>query len=433
MEKKTLKKWIKPTLLIGVLLLFILISSVHAQTATTPSTSTGGSSLIQGFCSGPGTSTTTSATSATGQQTGGVIPNADILSSQANGEQTVLNISLLIMLVMLLIVSIMYMIGYVFSLPALKEMVKVEIGEVFITGLIVLIFVGSFLGISAATTQNYFSVAGSNFGRNVFVDDCGYLSASSVSILQPFFQINIFRYVIEALSSLTIKLEPTYFGFSVKPLAGYMLFDNLLAVLDDAAGAFILLNLGTLLILGIIYALFPLFLYAGIILRTIPWTRAAGGAFLGIFIGFYIVFPLLLHLMLGGYSATLLAPSTGTTGTTSTTTQSYAQQIINQLSGQSSGTGAVTAVSGILSSTFSSFGLAGPATSAVSTYFSSSGVVGGFIANVIEPSLFTLFSIIVSFIIAIDIAEVAGDMLGAPSLSAGNIFSGGVRGGKSVI
>jgi|GEM_PF-1297480 len=410
MEKKILK-CMRPLLLVVVL--SILVSNIPAQ---------GGSTLIQGFCTGNSAGSGATAGNLGGQPTGGVIPNSDILSGQSNGEQTVLNISLLIMLTMLIIVSMFYMISYVFSLPALKEMAKVEIGEVFITGIIVLAFVGSFLIISSATTsQSYFAAAGSNFGRNLFIDDCGYLATSSVSLLEPFFEINIVRFMVDTISSLKVTLEPTYFGFSVQPLLGYKIFDNVLAILDDMAGAFILLDLGTLLLVGIIYAVFPLFLYAGIILRTIPWTRAAGGAFLGIFIGFYIVFPILLHLMLGGYAASVATGTPSSSGA-GQPGSSLSQQIINQLSGQSNANGATSTILNILETPFSIIG------GAFASIFNSGGVVGGFIKGVIEPAFFTILAIIVAFMISFDITEAMGDMLGAPSLKAADIFTKGVKG-----
>ena len=82
-------------------------------------------------------------------------------------------------------------------------------------------------------------------------------------MLPPFFAINIVRWVIQSVASVTLNLEPIFFGFTVSPLAGLGLFDTLLATLDTIAGIFIAFNMGALVLLGIIYAIFPIFLYAG--------------------------------------------------------------------------------------------------------------------------------------------------------------------------
>ena len=68
--------------------------------------------------------------------------------------------SLLIMLVMLLIVAILWMISYVISLDTLRQLVKAEIGEVIITGIIVLVLVGSFSIASASFSTSGFALVG---------------------------------------------------------------------------------------------------------------------------------------------------------------------------------------------------------------------------------------------------------------------------------
>ncbi|MGA2800733.1 MAG: hypothetical protein ABSE71_05420 [Candidatus Micrarchaeaceae archaeon] len=395
--------------LLAVAALLILAQPVHAQ-ATTTSNIIAQSSLVQGFCGGSpvGTGTTTAGS-------GGIIPTTNILSNQTNGEQSVLNISILIMMVMLIVVALIYMVSYIFNLELLRNLVKSEIGEIFITGIIVAVFLGSFSVLSAATTpQTGFAIAGSSFGRGVYVTDCSYLSTASISLIVPFFAINVVRFFVGAVSSISLDLTPTYFGFSDSPLQGLKLFDTILGYIDTIAGAFILLILGTLSLLSIIYAIFPIFLYAGIVLRTLPWTRAAGGAFLGLFAGFYIVFPLLLSVMLGGYISTITGVTSAASATSATpnTITTFANTII----GTTPTSGSITTVGTFLyntaSSVFSGIGI---------TF--TNGIVGGFIAGVIEPALFTILSIIVAFLISFDFAEAMGDILGAPSLRATNIFN----------
>jgi hypothetical protein len=59
--------------------------------------------------------------------------------------------------------------------------------------------------------------------------------------------------------------------------------------------AFVAIMIGIPLLLFFIYYLFPFFLYAGVLFRSFPWTRAAGGTLLALFISFYIVFPSLIY------------------------------------------------------------------------------------------------------------------------------------------
>lgn len=402
------KPWFAFVLLLAAAALLIRAPSVQAASTGTIIAQ---SSAVQGFCGGSssGAATTTSGS-------GGIIPTTNILSNQTSGEQGVLNLSVLIMLVMLIVVALIYMVSYIFNLDVLRNMVKSEIGEIFITGIIVAVFIGSFsvLGSAVSTQQQTgFAAAGSSFGRGVYIDDCAYLSTASISLAVPFFAINLARFVIESVASVTITIEPTYFGFSDMPLSGYRLLDAILGYLDTIAGAFIVLILGTLALISIIYAIFPIFLYAGIVLRTLPWTRAAGGAFLGLFAGFYIMFPLLLHIMLGGYIGTVagVAPggaaaaqqslSTALAGNIGSTTQPASS--IGTL-----GTLMLNTITGIFSAIWTTF---------------NQGIIGGFISGVIEPALFTILSIITAFIISFDFTEAMGDILGAPSLRASHVFN----------
>jgi len=389
-------------LLLAAAALLIMLPSAHAA-----GTIIAQSTLVQGFCGGSSTGIG-SVTSGSG----GVIPTTSILSNQTNGEEGVLMLSVFIMLVMLMVVAVIYMFSYVFNLELLRNLVKAEIGEIFITAIIVGIFIGSFsvLGAATSTQQTGFAIAGSSFGRGVFVDDCAYLSTASINLIVPFFAINIIRFLVVTVSSVTIELTPTYFGFTDQPLMGYRLFDTVLGYIDTIAGAFILLILGTLTLLSIIYAIFPIFLYAGIVLRTLPWTRAAGGAFLGLFAGFYILFPLLLHVMLAGYMGTITGVQTA-----GQAQQSLPSQIGSTITGTTPTAGSITTVVSFLWSQVTNI------FSAIWTTFNN-GIVGGFISGVIEPELFTVLSIITAFLISFDFAEAMGDILGAPNLRASNIF-----------
>ncbi|MGI0100537.1 MAG: hypothetical protein ACREBH_02355 [Candidatus Micrarchaeaceae archaeon] len=338
---------------------------------------------------------------------GGVIPTTNILSGKGGGEQSIINISLLIMLTMLLVVALLYIISYVLDTQLLRNLAKAEIGEIFITLIIIGVFIGTFnLGSSAFNSSNALALGGSSFGRNLYVNDCTYLTTTSLQLLFPLFSINIARLFLNTLTSVKLTYEPALFGLSVSPLLGYSLINSAVGVLVDATWAFIISTLGVTVMLGFIWGVFPIFLYAGIILRTLPWTRAAGGAFLGLFAGFYIVFPMILHVMLAGYVSSI------TTVVTSSNPTQIGSLIGTVVGGA---TGAELGLPGILSS-FGAYigGFWGTA--------AAEGLIGGYLNYVLEPAAFTIFAIIISFIISFDFAEAMGDLLGAPSLSASNIW-----------
>jgi hypothetical protein len=390
-------------LAIAAIALLALAGNAHSQSQ----------SWSQALCNGQGTVVQSNGL----LTTGGAIPLNDILSGQIGGQQQILNLSLLIMLMMLMIVSFIYMVSYIFQLDLLKNLAKAEIGEVIITAIIVFILLGGFVAISSATSGNYLALAGQGssgggFGRSTYVDDCTYLVNSSVNLLAPFFGINILRSISESIESATVSISPSappYFGFSVSPFVGYGIFDTVLGILDDITGLFILFSLATLAMLGIIYALFPVFLYAGIVLRTLPWTRAAGGAFLGLFIGFYIVFPILLHVFLGGYIPTLTNNQLAAPPAFSSFTSGLQSQNTN------TGVGFITYTSNFLKSLNPFYN--------PSSNTGGYGIINGFIYGILEPASYTSIAIVIAFIISFDITEAMGDLLGAPSLSASGIFN----------
>ncbi len=380
----------KRTIMSSVLVfaLAAMLLCVIAPASQSPTTGTG---FVQGLCNGY-------------NGYGGIIPQSTILSGHAAGQQAVLGFSIVIMLTVILAAAILYMISYVFKLSFLREVIKSEFVEILITAAVVIIFIGGFYIASASVgASNSFAVAGSSFGRGLYVSDCVYLGSQSVNLIVPILIISMEKFAVTLISSLKVVIAPQGFGLSFSPLQGLALINNMFDLLTGAAYVLMGLIFSTMGLLGLIYGLFPLFLYAGILLRSLPWTRAAGGAFLGIFVGYYIVFPLLLHVMVASY-----APAIQFTGYFSFTS-------IQNFLGKAAGS------SGVLQSLV-----------AVDSFFVSAasylvsggiyGVVNAFILGVIEPMLVVSMSIILSFLISFEIADLVGDALGAPSLSSKGIL-----------
>ncbi|MEM3876034.1 MAG: hypothetical protein QXP35_03070, partial [Candidatus Micrarchaeaceae archaeon] len=175
------------------------------------------------------------------------------------------------------------------------------------------------------------------------------------------------------------------------------------------SGMLIMLLFGMSIILGIIYAFFPIFLYIGIVLRAVPWTRAAGGAFLGLFAGLYIMFPIMLYFGLMGPAAfqCLASTSSASTASTSSACPNSAASALSQVNSNFQASKVSSVNSGI--NIF---------TSIINTI---NGVIApfGFITTyILEPVLYTLIIYIFSLIIAFNFMEQVGDLLGAPSLSS---------------
>jgi hypothetical protein len=379
----------KPLLIVLLVMLLALMSSTNAA------------SFTQSLCGGSGSS-------------GGIIPTTNILSGQSSGEQSVINISVLIMLTMLLVIALIYMVSHIVGVDSIKNMAKQEFAELIVTAVIVSIFIGGFnLAAAGISSTNVFHAAGSNFGRQIYVDDCISLSNTSFGLIIPLSAMSVVRYGLDTVESLNLTFEPNGFGFQISPLRGYDLFDKVIGLLIDITAAFILFIVVTLFTVGFVYGLFPIFLYAGIVLRTIPWTRAAGGAFLGLFVGFYIVFPLLLHLMLSGY---IPAVSNAAINADPTVTQAY-------IAGVAAGAaGGGSALLGSAMSFLTQLGVLFVGVPGGNSY----GLINGYIFFVIEPAAFTMFAIVLAFIIAFDFAEITGGLLGSPSLRAEAII-GSIR------
>jgi len=227
--------------------------------------------------------------------------NAYSIFSYPTSLNNMLSLSLLAIAVMLLIVGMLYAIGFAFKIDKLVRFSKGEIGEVIITVLIVLVLIGTF-SISSRITPSSPPVSPitgtSLFSDSQFMSACTEAANVSIGLLPAAISFTVQGSILSFLQSLRISIEPNFFGIAFSPLAGVSLITKVVGMLTDIAWGFVLLMAGVALFLFIIFAFFPIFLFVGVVLRTIPWTRAAGGAFLGIFIGFFLVLPALLSFTL---------------------------------------------------------------------------------------------------------------------------------------
>ncbi len=182
-------------------------------------------------------------------------------------------------------------------------------------------------------------------------------------------------------------------------MGGFGLISSIIKYLINFSNSLVGISIGVAFFLNIIYSLFPLFFYFGIVLRCLPWTRAAGGAFLGLFFGFYVVFPLLLHAFIVEGAAAL--------------TPMPAVQVPSQNPFVSAGETAIAGMGNFVKNIFT-------ALSDLNPY----NIIGTYAALIIEPLIKFLFALIISILISFDFTELVGDFLGAPSLSSSNALKG---------
>ncbi|MCL5239063.1 MAG: hypothetical protein M1286_01145 [Candidatus Marsarchaeota archaeon] len=180
--------------------------------------------------------------------------------------------------------------------------------------------------------------------------------------------------------------------YDFSPFQGLEPFASLLGQQLDVTLAIAGLLIIIPVFLFIVYGLFPIFLYAGVLLRSFPWTRAAGGTLIALFIAFYIVFPSLL------YPFTTYLPQIATG--------------LQQLSASASGVQAIWQFS---------TGTVGALLPFVGGSFISSEVNGFAIA--VSNAAVQLVGLVISFLISFDLVETFGDMLGSPSLQAKGLLS----------
>lgn len=322
------------------------------------------------------------------------------VAANFDGAGAMISIALLLILTMFIITGITYALSSVFKLDKLARFSRVEIGEIAVTLLIVLIFLGTFSASNAISgPSSFFPAANHPISSQTFSSACEGLSASSFNLVGPLIVFGMQQEVVSLFASISISVSPNFFGFSVNPFMGLKVISRVLTFAMSVGTGFIGLMVGMIVVLYIIYGVFPLFFFIGIVLRTIPWTRAAGGSFLGLFISFYILFPLLLHFLL---AANIVAIPTSTQSSTSSALSSITSSVSQEFS-----LGPLSVLSDLANM--------------VSVL--PSQVLSNFITYIITPTIFTLVAVAISLIIAFDFSETIGSFLGASSLTSSRMLN----------
>jgi hypothetical protein len=396
---------------LSVLAMVAFAAIMSMPGAATANKALASNTLMQYICNGTST-------------TNGIIAKTPIIGTGTQGVTSVVGLTVLIMLTMIFIMAAFYMLSQVLRLPSLTNFVKVELAEMAGTVFIIAIFFGAFYAASFAATgggaQNQGAPQNPTLhfngpGRSVFVDDCMMVGGSSLSLLSPIMTAGVVDWALNFFDSATFKITPGGFGFTVSPLSGLSMIPNTLDQLSGILSGFLVALLAVNFLLGLVYALFPIFLYLGIVLRAFPWTRAAGGIFIAIFIGFYVVFPLMIYATVGGFSQASYQvtasyyTSNAFNGIASFTSNSISANSIGGVSQQLSGFSSITSVLSYI------FGNGGVLYS-MSGLPGGMGLINGYIADFMGPPIMVIIEVALSFIVALDFADILSDILGAPSL-----------------
>ena len=389
----------RKNLLIFIILLSVLISMVHADDIPT---------LIYKYLS-PITAMCNSAF----QGTNGYLSTS--MLSSVSIYSSILPDSLLIVTMVMSVLGIAYAIGYSFGLNSLVAYAKNEMYEAISTvGLVVIISFGmpyifSLMGIVAQVAVNSAYTSGASSMSSVpssiptnaqalFTQTCDNFAGSIAGLFVYVITIYATGIWLTVVTGFSIgampngaNLVPYLPGFILAgPLRGFSIFSDINGMLNSISMFIIGIHVGLIGLLFMIYWLFPLFLYLGIILRAFPWTRPAGGAFISLFVSFYIIFPSLLYPFsffnaAGFINVVVLACES----LVATFGLSFASLLV------------VTApIGALVSETLVNIG-----------------------AQILAGPVIEVAGIVIAFVISYDMLEAFGDFFGSPSLSRGRLFN----------
>ena len=220
-----------------------------------------------------------------------------------------ISLALLIVMMMFILMGLLYGLGMAFRYDTLKNFVRTEYIEGFVS-IMIIVFIGA--GIAAFNGSiSFITGLFSLFsGGSIATSPLGLYTSLCNNIFSNMIVPGIVNYVwvlanqimISVISGFTINLAPGHFGITFVPFAGFALVNQLIWT-EQAITMFMITTGGVMIVmLFLIYYLFPIFLFVGVALRTFPWTRAAGGAFISLFIAFYIFFPAIMYPFTGIYS-----------------------------------------------------------------------------------------------------------------------------------
>src|SRR5271157_1986426 len=367
--------------IIALATLFLLVASAGADTNTLGLPSTFCSSLFSQSSANP------------------------MSLTYAGTYASVLGVSLLVVLVVLTVLGVVYAFGMAFKVESLKAFTRSEFLESFFNILLIVV-ISSGIALSGAAIsfisnlglagiQSLSSQAGSaaispaqvvqvSDTQSVYTAICNnYVTNGINTWMHDITYTGLVSIVLNSVMNFKLALTPLGEGVTFSPMAGAYPVYYFINMQIELFVAMIGIMLMVTFLLYIVYSIFPVFLYVGILLRSFPWTRAAGGTFIALFIAFYIIFPAVLFpfslYMQNLYTALNLSPSSYT----------------------------AFSVGGLLEvlpflSTFTS---GSPMLNEMSGFAQTAGLVG-----------LQLMGVLIGFVVSLDLVEAIAKLLGAPSM-----------------
>ncbi len=334
-----------------------------------------------------------------------------------NGENSILTISLAIVTTVLVILGITYGIGKAFGIAILIRFTQKEILESIFNLILILLAVGglafadkavSFLSVlSAYATSSTAAQTTVTSAATMYSTLCNNFMSAGLDQVSYAVDLILVNSVYSVIQTLTISIGGV--GGALMPVAviltpfkGIYPYSQFLSTEINATIGITLVYVGVAILAVVIYGLFPIFFYAGVLLRSIPWTRAAGGALLALFFSFYIVFPSLLLAFSQIQPQTILISSLPSI--TPSNVELSSQAFLNNPFAGIEGMGLTALIdlsaifTGNFASTVSQFG------------------------SILEYAILQLVGLIVSLLVSFDLLEGLGDLLGAPSLQSNRLL-----------
>lgn len=212
-------------------------------------------------------------------------------------QQEWVNIAILAMLTMFFAVGIIYMVGTGFGMPALVAWCKNEVFQVSATALMLFLMIFAITGVDGATrglvgseALTFYDVQPSDFALMKVAQ--GHMQCQSEFIWSTYNYVIVATAPLAIIYSSTIHIRPLRMGFSIQPAKFIQpIMDNVhigTTLLGSGAWASKLI---WMLLMFAQDTMFAIFLPLGVVLRSLPFTRAIGGTLIAIALAFYVALP----------------------------------------------------------------------------------------------------------------------------------------------
>jgi len=322
--------------------------------------------------------------------------------SNASTYKGLIGYSMLIILSVLMIVAFLYAIGIAFKINHLITFSRNEILENVLNFILILFVAGGIAGIdgivigiaqfsASAVSTSQPSITSTS---SLYQSTCEHYYSDALGEIGNLILLALTIFGINIASSIQFNFMPNGFGATFQPFVWLSLLSKMASSFSLPIVAITGIELVNVYLLAIIYYLFPLFLYLGILFRTFPWTRAIGGALLGLFISFYVFYPALI------YAISSITASSSMQALAQSIIKNYANKLQTNIFTSSLTTSINPGLT--ISKMFSSLIIA----------YTETIAVGGI----------NTIGILISLVICFDLIEAFGDLLGAPSLTHGGVL-----------